>query len=202
MTSRRSAKTPVAKHKSHSVAKPEDPRAAKTRARISAAFVDLVGRRAYFRIRVSDITREARVGRATFYAHFESKDALLKEQFVAVVLPRVVELPGDPCLVDCTALFAHILASRDIYSSLAAGPGRVVTDGIVQDALESRIAALIATRAACGSGMTPQGAFVPRFVAGTILALIAWSLEQRPAPTPAELQAAYALLIGSALRAG
>ena len=202
MTSRKSAKAPVAKHKSHIVAKPEDPRVAKTRARINAAFVELVGRRAYFRIRVSDITRKARVGRATFYAHFESKDALLKEQFIAVVLPRVIELPDAPCLVDCTALFDHILASRDIYSSLAAGPGRVVTDGIVQDALEARIAALISARAARGIGMTPTAAFVPRFVAGTILALIAWSLEQRPAPTPAELQAAYALLIGRALRSG
>jgi AcrR family transcriptional regulator len=202
MTSRRSTKTSLAKHKSHIVAKSGDPRVAKTRARINAAFVELVGRRAYFRIRVSDITRKARVGRATFYAHFESKDALLKEQFVAVVLPRVIELPDEPCLVDCTALFAHILASRDIYSSLAAGPGRVVTDGIVQDALESRIAALVATRAARGIGMTPTAAFVPRFVAGTILALIAWSIEQRPAPTPADLQAAYASLVGRALRAG
>jgi len=77
-----------------------------------------------------------------------------------------------------------------------------VTDGIVQDALEARIAALISARAARGIGMTPTAAFVPRFVAGTILALIAWSLEQRPAPTPAELQAAYALLIGRALRSG
>lgn len=202
MTSRRSAKTPVAKHKSLIVAKPEDPRVAKTRARINAAFVELVGRRAYFRIRVSDITRKARVGRATFYAHFESKDALLKEQFVAVVLPRVIELPREPCLVDCTALFAHILASRDIYSSLAAGPGRVVTEGIVQDALESRITALVGARTARGVGMTPTAAFVPRFVAGTILALIAWALEQQPAPTPAELQAAYALLVGRALEAG
>jgi AcrR family transcriptional regulator len=202
MTSQRSPKAPVAKQKSHGVAKSMDPRVAKTRARIGAAFIELLGRRAYFRIRVSDITRKARVGRATFYAHFESKDALLKERFVAAVLPRVIELPDDSCLVDCTALFAHILTSPAIYRSLAAGPGRSATDGIVQDALESRIATLVATRAARGAGMSPTAAFVPRFVAGTILALIAWSLEQRPAPTPAELQTAYALLVGRALGAG
>jgi hypothetical protein len=56
--------TPVAEHKSQIAAKPEDPRVVKTRARINAAFVELVGRSAYFRIRVSDITRKARVGLA------------------------------------------------------------------------------------------------------------------------------------------
>jgi AcrR family transcriptional regulator len=199
MTSRRGAKSPVPKQKSHNVANPADPRVERTRALINAAFVDLVSRRAYFRIRVSDITRKAGVGRATFYAHFESKDALLKDQFVAVVLPRVVELPGDPCLVDCTALFAHIHEASDIYRSLSAGPGRAVTDRIVQDALESRIAALIATSAARDIGSTPSPGFVPRFVAGTVLTLIAWSLEQSPAPSPAELQASFKALIGRAL---
>jgi AcrR family transcriptional regulator len=202
MTSRRSAKTRLPQQKSHSVAESADPRVEKTRALISAAFVALVRRRPYYRIRVSDITRKAGVGRATFYAHFESKDALLQAQFVGVVRLMVVELPDDPCLVDCTVLFAHIQHAGEIYRSLSAGPGRVVTDTIVQDALESRIAAVLAARATRSSGAAPTPGFVPRFVAGTVLALIAWSLEQSPAPSPIELQATYRELVGRALERG
>jgi AcrR family transcriptional regulator len=114
MTSRRGAKSLVRKQKSHSVAKATDPRAEKTRALIAAAFVALVSRRPYARIRVSDITRKAGVGRATFYAHFESKDALLRAEIVRVMLPMLVELPGDHCLVDCTKFFAHVQHASEI----------------------------------------------------------------------------------------
>jgi len=40
---------------------------------------------------------------------------------------------------------------------------------------------------------------MPRFAAGTLLALIAWSLEQAAAPSPADLQRAYRTLVGRAL---
>jgi len=201
MTSRRTAKSPLAKQKSHSVAEAADPRAGKTRALISGAFLALLGRRPYTRIRVSDITRKAGVGRATFYAHFESKDALLRAELVRVVIPMLVELPGDPCLVDCTRLFAHLLGAREIYRSLMSGAARVANERMLQDAIEARIASASAASIAQAGGTTgPVPSFVPRFVAGTILTLIAWSLEQVVAPSPAELQETYRALVGRALK--
>lgn len=202
MTSSRGRSAPVARHKSPTVAKAVDPRVQKTRARIAQAFVELVRRRPYFRIRVSDITRKAGIGRATFYAHFASKEALFREQFEGVVLPMVVELPGEACLIDCTRLFAHIRDAQPIFRSLSAGPGRAVTDRIVQDALEAHVAGLVAARVARGGRAVPNPGFVPRFVAGTVLTLIAWSLEQDPPPTAAGMQAAYRSLVGRALEGG
>jgi hypothetical protein len=114
MTSSHRGNLPPAKQKSRGVSQARDPRAERTRALIAAAFIALVSRRAYGRIRVSDITRKAGVGRATFYAHYESKDALLRAEVVRVVLPMLVELPGDHCLVDCTKLFAHVQHAREI----------------------------------------------------------------------------------------
>ena len=200
MTSRHDAKSPVPRQKSHNVAEATDPRTEKTRALIAGAFVALLRRRPYARIRVSDITRKAGVGRATFYAHFESKDALLSAELVRVVSPMLGELPGDSCLVDCTKLFAHLQQEREIYRSLMTGTTRVVTEGIIQDALEARIVSLVALSSAQTDAAVPTRTFVPRFVAGTILALIAWSLEQAVAPAPAELQGTYRALVGRALQ--
>jgi len=192
----------VAKHKSTAVPESIDPRVAKTRARIADAFIDLIVRRPYYRMRVSDITRKAKVGRATFYAHFESKDALLKDRFAFIVRGLVVELKDAPCLVDCTPFFAHVLGGRQIYRSLSAGPGRAQTERLLQDVLEARVVELVTSRAARGQPLAQTPGFVPRFVAGTVLALIAWGLEQTPAPTAAELQTAYRALVGPALVGG
>ncbi len=56
-----------------------DRRQRKTREAIFKAFIELLSERPYHRITVGDILERADVGRATFYAHFETKDFLLKE---------------------------------------------------------------------------------------------------------------------------
>jgi hypothetical protein len=78
------------------------------------------------------------------------KDTLQRTELVRIVLPMLVELPGEPCLVDCTPLFAHVQHSAEIYRSLTAGSTRLVTERIMQDTLEARIAALLAYPGAHG----------------------------------------------------
>jgi AcrR family transcriptional regulator len=197
MASSAGTKTRLAKQKSQSVVQALDPRAVKTRRRIAEAFAALLGRRSYGLIRVSDITRRAQVGRATFYAHFASKDALLSAELVRVPMTLLTELPGEPCLVDCSQLFAHVQHASQVYRLLTAGPGGAVGARIIQDALEARVAALLADQGAHGAAP----AFVPRFIASTIMTLIAWSLEQPVVPAPAKLQEVYRTLAGGALAA-
>jgi AcrR family transcriptional regulator len=196
MASRRSAKVRVTIQKSQSVTKVVDPRVEKTRASIAAAFTGLLMRRPYDRIRVSAITRKAAVGRATFYAHFATKDALLQGELVRVVSHTLVDTPKEPCLVECTKLFAHVQHARDIFRSLTSGPAHVVTERIIQDALETRIAEAATAR---GDARTMTPTFAPRFVASTLLTLIVWSLEQPSVPSPHELQEIFRSLVGRAL---
>lgn len=55
-----------------------DRRVRKTREAIFSAFTELLASKDYSRVTVGEIIDRADVGRATFYAHFETKDHLLK----------------------------------------------------------------------------------------------------------------------------
>ena len=56
-----------------------DRRQRKTREAIFNAFTELLSKKDFNQITVGEIIEKADVGRATFYAHFETKDFLLKE---------------------------------------------------------------------------------------------------------------------------
>ena len=68
-----------------------DRRQLKTRDSIFKSFISLLSAKNFNQITVGEIIELANVGRATFYAHFETKDFLLKEL--------------------CEELFAHIFES-------------------------------------------------------------------------------------------
>lgn len=71
-----------------------DPRIVRTRQSLEDAFADLLGEKGFQAITVQDITERAGLNRATFYAHFPDKYALLdyriRQSFLAEVNQRML----------------------------------------------------------------------------------------------------------------
>jgi AcrR family transcriptional regulator len=180
--------------KSGEAAKADDRRVRRTLRHLGNAFADLLGKRSYAAIRVSDITRKADVGRATFYAHYDGKDDLLSAEFARILDFLLVPRPQEPYLVDATGLFAHLRQARHFYRSLTQGPDGAAASRRIQDVLEDRIAGVLHARGAPASPL--PAAVVPRYVAASLHALITWWAEGDMRQTPEELQAIFAALVG------
>ncbi|MBQ8748106.1 MAG: TetR/AcrR family transcriptional regulator [Clostridia bacterium] len=93
-----------------------DRRQRKTREAIFSAFTRLIEKRPYHQITVQDIIDEADIGRATFYAHFETKEYLLKDlcdELFGHIVNTALGLPhGHEHYAGCRAdesVFLHLL---------------------------------------------------------------------------------------------
>ncbi|MBR5528440.1 MAG: TetR/AcrR family transcriptional regulator [Clostridia bacterium] len=91
-----------------------DRRQKKTRDAIFRAFIYLLSQKDFEHITVGNITDLADVGRATFYAHFETKDFLLKElcaELFCHIFDSMGKTNGHTHIFECDApdsVFLHL----------------------------------------------------------------------------------------------
>ena len=177
----------------------------RTRKQVDAAFVELLHRRAYGNIRVSDIAKKAGVGRATFYAHYSSKDDLLQSQFNRIVAPMLAIKPDDACLLDVSDFLAHVRAVPKIYKALVGGPDAGAGPKILRDCFAERVRQALdspdAGSQAVGQGLAMQRAIVARAVASSLLAVVECWVESNMSQPPQEMQALFSKLVGGGLTA-
>jgi AcrR family transcriptional regulator len=174
----------------------QDERVRRTRERIDAAFVELLHRRAYGDIRVSQIVKKAGVGRPTFYAHYATKDDLLRSQFERRVAPFL--RPGaETGALDATDLFAHIGSAQHFYKAFT-GPNGGSAPRVLRDCFEARIRQILGLDSGQRSGL--KASATTRSVASTLLAVLECWIEQGTRETPQRVQVIFSDLVSPGMR--
>ena len=190
------------KQKSQSVSKTAvtpretDARTMRTRERIDEAFVALLFTRTYLSIRVSDICKRAEVGRATFYAHYKSKEALLQSQLVRIAMPMIRSCPGSPWLLNCRDFFAHLRATPQLFRSLMSG-GEGSGARAVRAAMEERIDQILIDQLPPPVNLPPP--LLKRFFISTLLTVALHGLRPDGVDSGDEMQRQFEKLIGAGL---
>jgi AcrR family transcriptional regulator len=159
----------------------------------------LLHRRSYKNMRVSDITKKAGVGRATFYAHFTSKDDLLRSQLQRVVLPMLRVQPQEPFLLDCRIFFEHIRTAPRIYKALMGG-GERSGARVIGEALEQHLESVLTETSRSIDSTIPEP-LVKRFVVSALLGVAVHTLNSGVETTAEEMQRLFQKLVGSGLSA-
>ena len=107
-----------------------DPRVIRTHLALHRALLNLIAAKPLDQLTIRDITEEARIGYATFFRHYDSKEALLDEiasgqiaRLVAVVMPLV---EGTDPFTASAALCQYVSQNRALWSTLLSGSARVI----------------------------------------------------------------------------
>lgn len=180
-----------------------DRRQQKTRAAIFSAFTGLLAEKSYSRITVQEIIDGANVGRSTFYAHFETKDDLLKalcEELFGHIISSAADCTHTHGLYsDGTApesVFCHLLQhlqenDRNIIGLLSCESSEIFLR-YFKDSLND----LIETQFA-GRGRLPDipQDFLVNHISGSFVEMVLWWIKGRMKQTPAELDRYFRAVI-------
>ncbi|GLC79048.1 TetR/AcrR family transcriptional regulator [Lacrimispora brassicae] len=174
-----------------------DRRQQKTRAAIFEAFGTLLSAKGYSKITVQDIIDEANVGRTTFYAHFETKDDLLKEMcsdlFSHVFSDSLSAesthdfsmKTGNPSAM-ITHILYHLLDNkRNIIGILTCESGELFSGFFRQYLNELMAVRLLGDGHLCSQHLPRE--FLVNHISSSFVGMVQWWIKNRLAQTPEEL---------------
>ena len=95
----------------------EDPRITRTRHLILGAFMDLLSEKGFQSLTVQDITEKAGINRATFYAHFADKYALLDHSISQMFRQEIEKRMLNACHYSDENLRALIITVCEFVSN-------------------------------------------------------------------------------------
>lgn len=188
----------------------EDRRVRRTRRALQEALRDLMLQKPYDRITVQDVLDRADVGRATFYAHFRDKDALLMSEFEAMreSLRQHLATPlraqehasdegrhGEHGLGVARALFEHAAGRHGEYRALV----RSRSGGAILKFAHQELTSLMREHFDEAVARRRLKPVVPvevtaQYVAGALLALLTWWLYHDVPYTAEEMSRMFARL--------
>lgn len=174
-----------------------DRRQIKTRQAIFSAFVKLLETRRYEKITVQEILDEANIGRSTFYAHFETKDELLKaickELFGHIIDSAMDKTHTHGLYSNAEApqsVFCHLLQHLQENDNNILGLLSCESSDIFLRYFKDNLNELIQTQFVHHRRRENQNLpqdFLVNHISGSFVEMVLWWLKDRERHTPEEL---------------
>lgn len=167
-----------------------DRRVQRTHHLLHKALIELIMEKSYEQITVQDILDRANIGRATFYAHFTDKDDLLlhglgEEQFdIRHYLDEEALAVDEDKLLPTYAIFRHVQQVQPLYKAMLGSQGVELVKLVFHKHLIHMAEQRLKRHAPALSLPVPV---VAHYLAGALMALLMWWLDQGLPHSPAEM---------------
>lgn len=174
-----------------------DRRQKKTREAIFTAFTALLSEKSYNQISVQDIIDAADIGRTTFYAHFETKDYLLKdlcEELFGHIIDTAMGLPHGHYHYSCgsatDSVFLHLLRhlqenERNILELLSSQNNEIFLR-YFKDNLKRLIITQYADKGMLKNAHLPED-YLVNHISSSFVETVDWWLSRKMKETPEEI---------------
>lgn len=182
-----------------------DRRQRRTRGAIFEAFISLLSHKNYEHITVGEIIDRADVGRATFYAHFETKEYLLKELcrelFAHIFEADAGEKTAHNHIFDCGApdsvflhLFWHLQKNDNHILELLSCQNNGLFLGYFKEELKELARRQLPQFAHRKALALPEDFWVDH-IASTFVETVRWWLENGKKETPEQITEYFLLTV-------
>jgi AcrR family transcriptional regulator len=182
----------------------QDRRSQRTRQALIDALISLLAVKHYDAISIKDIVDQANVGRSTFYAHYQTKDDLLKSGFERVLdmlLQHITLSETNQNLnLDTTPLFRHAQSHYELYRTLAWGSGfeLITMEGhaMLSAKLLQRLSKFVPGRVELSVPLP----ILSYSLAGSLLILLKWWLDNKMLYSPERMDEIFQRLVMPGIR--
>ncbi len=185
-----------------------DRRVERTRGLLQKALIELISERGYDAITIQDIVDRAKVGRTTFYLHYNSKDelflscheAIAREFHIGLLHPLSrEELLSPEIPPDMASAYQHLEEGQALLYPIFQGKDSQLILRQIRDRSAREIEANLRAIFAEADSTIPID-MLANYLAGAQIALMQWWLEKRHPHTPDNLTQTLHRLQRAAIR--
>lgn len=178
-----------------------DRRVQRTRKLLSGALIELIVEKGYDSVTVQDIIDRANLGRSTFYSHYQDKEDLLLSGIDEIVHSlfwgdeaSIQAAQGEelaPRILSTARIFQHAQEEFQLHKAIFGGRGVDVMIKEIQVHLCSHIEEQIDQMLPDGKSPPVEPSVIANYLAGALLTLLVWWLENNMPYPPERMDALF-----------
>ncbi|WP_283133309.1 TetR/AcrR family transcriptional regulator [Rhizohabitans arisaemae] len=180
-----------------------DRRVRRTKQAIRHALIELMLRKGYDGVTVTDIINDADVGRSTFYSHFAGKEEVFLDilEDLGEAFGSKVPLRPGRVFAFSLPLLEHIDQERHLVRALLGRHSGTAIQGRIREILAEVVRAELLAALPAGAAPPPDLDLTVTCVVGAFMGLIARCVDEDVVETPAQLNAAFHTTLGPGVSA-